>query len=56
MNAREELPSRWPALSLIAIGGLLRVLPHPPNLAPVGAMSLFAGANLNGWQAYLYRC
>jgi len=42
-----------PALSLTAIGGLLRVLPHPPNLAPVGAMSLFAGANLNGWQAYL---
>jgi hypothetical protein len=52
-HAQEELPSKWPALSLTAIGGLLRVLPHPPNLAPVGAMSLFAGANLNGWQAYL---
>ena len=38
MNAQEGLPSRWPALSLTAIGGLLRVLPHPPNLAPVGAM------------------
>src|SRR5437868_14736825 len=53
MNVQEELPSKWPALSLTAIGGLLRVLPHPPNLAPVGAMSLFAGATLNGWQAYL---
>jgi hypothetical protein len=53
MNAQEGLPSKWPALSLTAIGGLLRVLPHPPNLAPVGAMSLFAGANLSGWQAYL---
>src|SRR5438132_7308867 len=53
MNAQEGLPSKWPALSLTAVGGLLRVLPHPPNLAPVGAMSLFAGANLNGWQAYL---
>ena len=53
MNAQEGLPSKWPALSLTAIGGLLRVLPHPPNLAPVGAMSLFAGATLNGWQAYL---
>ena len=41
------------ALSLTVIGGLLRMLPHPPNLAPVGAMSLFAGANLSGWQAYL---
>ena len=46
-------PSKWPALSLTAIGAVLRVLPHPPNLAPVGAMSLFAGANLAGWQAYL---
>ena len=53
MDGRQELLSKWPALSLTAIGGLLRVLPHPPNLAPVGAMSLFAGANLNGWQAYL---
>jgi len=53
MRAQQELPSKWPALSLTAVGGLLRVLPHPPNLAPVGAMSLFAGANLNGWQAYL---
>jgi len=49
MNAR----SKWPALTLTTIGAVLRVLPHPPNLAPVGAMSLFAGANLTGWQAYL---
>jgi hypothetical protein len=49
MNA----PSKWPALGLTTIGAILRVLPHPPNLAPVGAMSLFAGANLTGWQAYL---
>jgi hypothetical protein len=45
-------PSKWPALSLTTIGALLRILPHPPNLAPVGAMSLFAGATLSGWQAY----
>jgi hypothetical protein len=42
-----------PALGLTLLGGLLRLIPHPPNFAPVGAMSLFAGANLNGWQAYL---
>jgi hypothetical protein len=53
MNQPDVLPSKWPALGLTAIGGLLRILPHPPNLAPVGAMSLFAGANLSGWQAYL---
>ena len=28
-------------------------LPHPPNFAPVGATSLFAGARLPVWQAYL---
>ena len=50
MNAPSKSSS---ALSLTVIGGLLRLLPHPPNMAPVGAMSLFAGANLSGWQAYL---
>ena len=31
----------------------MRLLPHPPNFAPVGATSLFAGARLPVWQAYL---
>lgn len=41
------------ALGLTIAGAVLRLLPHPPNMAPVGAMSLFAGARLPGWQAYL---
>jgi hypothetical protein len=41
------------ALSLTVLGALARLLPHPPNFAPVGAMSLFAGARLPVWQAYL---
>lgn len=41
------------ALSLTAVGAIVRLLPHPPNFAPVGAMSLFAGARLPVWQAYL---
>lgn len=41
------------ALSLTCLGALARLLPHPPNFAPVGAMSLFAGARLPVWQAYL---
>ena len=28
------------------------VTPHPPNFAPVGAVSVFAGARLPTWQAY----
>lgn len=41
------------ALALTVFGGILRLLPHPWNFAPAGAMSLFAGSRLKGWQAYL---
>jgi hypothetical protein len=41
------------ALALTIIGGAARLLPHPPNFTPVGGMSLFAGARLRGWKAYL---
>ncbi len=34
------------ALSLIAIAVTLRILPHPANFAPVGAVSIFGGAIL----------
>lgn len=35
------------ALVLIVIGAVLRVLPHAPNFAPVGAIALFGGAMLS---------
>ena len=40
------------ALSLTVAGAVARMLPHPPNFAPVGALSVFAGARLPKWQAY----
>jgi hypothetical protein len=40
------------ALSLTVAGALLRLAPHSPNFAPVGGMSLYAGARLRGWQAF----
>ncbi len=40
------------ALSLTVVGALVRLAPHPPNFAPVGGMSLYAGARLRGWQAF----
>lgn len=40
------------ALSLTVLGAVLRLMPHPPNFAPVGGMSLYAGARLRGWQAF----
>ena len=41
------------AVALTVLSVLGRLLPHPPNLTPVGAGSLFAGARINGWMAYL---
>jgi hypothetical protein len=41
------------ALGLVVLGAVSRLLPHPPNFSPVGGMSLFAGARVRGWQAYL---
>lgn len=32
---------------IIAFGAILRLLPHPPNMAPIAAMALFGGVYLN---------
>ncbi len=46
---------RWRplALSLVLLGTLSRLLPHPPNFTAVGASSLFSGARLRGGRAFL---
>lgn len=49
----EKITARPLAIGLTVAGALARLMPHPPNFAPVGGMSLFAGARLRGWQAYL---
>jgi hypothetical protein len=41
------------AVVLTVLAALVRLIPHPPNFAPVGAAALFGGARLRGWQAYL---
>lgn len=33
-------------LSAIAVAAALRLVPHPPNFSPIGAMALFGGAYL----------
>jgi len=45
--------SRPLAFSLVLLGMLSRLLPHLPNVTAVGASSLFSGARLRGWQAFL---
>ncbi len=34
------------ALTMIAVAAVLRIVPHPWNFAPIGAMALFSGAML----------
>ena len=41
------------AVALTVLAALARLIPHPPNFAPIGAAALFGGARLRGWQAYL---
>jgi len=48
----ENNKARPLAIGLMVLGALIRVTQHW-NFAPVGAMSLFGGARLRGWQAYL---
>ena len=42
------------ALFLVFLGAILRLLPHPPNFAPISAMALFGGANFSGWLALIF--
>jgi hypothetical protein len=41
------------AFTLTVLAALVRLVPHPPNFAPIGSVALFGGARLRGWQAYL---
>lgn len=50
---RKESSFTPAALSLTLAAALVRLVPHPPNFAPVGGLALFGGARLKGWQAYL---
>lgn len=41
----------FPAL-VLALCVVLRIIPHPPNFAPVGATAVFAGRTLRPWMAF----
>src|SRR5438132_8806742 len=41
-------------LGMILLAALARLLPHPPNFTPVGAVALFGAAHLpSRWAAFL---
>lgn len=41
------------AIGLTALSVLGRLVPHAPNVTPVGGSCLFAGSRIPGWLAYL---
>jgi hypothetical protein len=47
VRLRAVEPSTWVAIVLIVAGISLRLVPHPANFAPVGAIALFGGAVLS---------
>ena len=52
-SSKSSQPLRPLTLSLCLLSAVARLVPHPPNVTPVGGLSLFGGARLPGWQAYL---
>ena len=52
MEVRVNRTLVWVAIALVVFGITMRLLPHPANLAPIGAIALFGGAVLPrklGW-------
>lgn len=52
MEVRVNNRAVWLVVALVIFGVALRLLPHPDNLAPIGAIALFGGALLprkHGW-------
>ena len=50
---RSVMPLRGGLASVLSVlAGVARLVPHPDNCTPVGAMGLFGGARLRTWQAF----
>jgi hypothetical protein len=47
-------PRAWLLTALVVLAALTRLVPHPPNFAPIGAMALFGAFHFRGkWAALL---
>ena len=50
---RNQNQSRNYAVGLTVVSALGRLIPHVPNVTPLGASCLFAGSRIGGYLAYL---
>jgi hypothetical protein len=54
MNSKSITPGFLIIAGMIFIAAFIRLIPHPPNFAPVAAMALFGGAYFTKkWAAFL---
>ncbi len=49
---QENGTARLCTMGMAVAAGLFRLVPHPWNFTPVGALGLFGGAKLRAWLAY----
>lgn len=52
VNSPSRRATRPLATTLATAAGLVRLIPHPWNFTPCGAVELFAGARLKTWHAF----
>ena len=50
---QNKIESRQLAVGLTVLSALGRLVPHAPNVTPLGGSCLFAGSRISGWLAYL---
>ena len=54
MNSKSITPGFLILTGMIFIAAFIRLIPHPPNFAPIAAMALFGGAYFSKrWAAFL---
>ena len=43
-NLLKKIKASYPLIAVVIVAVVIRLLPHPPNMAPVGGLALFCGA------------
>jgi len=52
-NLLKYVKKNLPIFLIIIIAAAIRVIPHPPNFAPIGGLALFSGAYLKDKRAFV---
>lgn len=50
-NLLKKIKEKAGVIGIVIIAAVMRILPHPPNFAPIGGLALFSGAHLSLKQA-----